>query len=175
MPSQHADGTVYITQRGREDDDFAAYIYKSTDYGKTFTSIVNNIPAGPVNVIREDPRDPNVLYVGTDFGVYVSTNGGAKWDVLGGNLPSVQVSDLQFQKRDNIMVISTYGRGMWVFDAIEAHSAGCPQADGDACPSVFGLEREIMTQASMRIGFYLIVVTLTVESPRSRLRHPSGD
>ncbi len=58
-----------------------------------------------------------MLYAGTDFGVFVSTNGGAKWDVLGGNLPSVQVSDLQFQARDNIIVISTYGRGMWVFDA----------------------------------------------------------
>jgi photosystem II stability/assembly factor-like uncharacterized protein len=117
VPSMHADGTVYVTQRGREDDDFAAYIYKSTDFGKTFTNIANNIPAGPVNVIREDPRDPNVLYAGTDFGVFVSTNGGAKWNVLGGNLPSVQVSDLQFQKRDNILVIATYGRGMWVLDA----------------------------------------------------------
>ena len=117
VPSAHVEGTVYVTQRGREDDDFAAYIYKSTDYGKNFTSIVNNIPAGPVNVIREDPRFPNVIYVGTDFGVYVSTNGGAKWDVLGSNLPSVQVSDLQFQKRDNILVISTYGRGVWVYDA----------------------------------------------------------
>jgi hypothetical protein len=80
-------------------------------------SIVNNIPAGPVNVLREDPRDPNILYVGTDFGVYVSTNGGAKWEVLGGNLPSVQVSDLQFQKRDNVIVVSTYGRGMYLVDA----------------------------------------------------------
>ena len=117
VPSMHADGTVYVTQRGREDDDFEAYIYKSTDFGKTFTNIAHNIPSGPVNVIREDPRFPNVLYVGTDFGVFVSTTGGAKWDVLGGNLPSVQVSDLQFQKRDNILVIATYGRGLWVFDA----------------------------------------------------------
>ena len=109
-------GTVYVTQRGREDDDFAPYIYKSTDYGKTFKSIAANIPAGPVNMIREDPRDPNVLYVGTDFGVYVSTNGGAKWEVLGGNLPSVQVSDLQFQTQDNVIVISTYGRGMFLMD-----------------------------------------------------------
>ena len=116
-PSSHAEGTVYVTQRGREDDDFAAYIYKSTDFGKTFQSIVNNIPAGPVNVIREDPQNPNVLYVGTDFGVFVSTNGGARWEVLGGNLPSVQVSDLQISARDNVIVISTYGRGMWVFDA----------------------------------------------------------
>jgi photosystem II stability/assembly factor-like uncharacterized protein len=116
VPSQHAEATVYVTQRGREDDDFAAYIYKSTDYGKTFKSIVNNIPAGPVNVLREDPRDPNTLYAGTDFGVYISRNGGDKWDVLGGNLPSVQVSDLQIQKRDQVLVIATYGRGFYLLD-----------------------------------------------------------
>jgi photosystem II stability/assembly factor-like uncharacterized protein len=116
-PSSNAEGTVYVTQRGREDDDFAAYIYRSTDFGKTFQSIVNNIPAGPVNVIREDPKNPSVLYVGTDFGVFVSTNGGARWEALGGNLPSVQVSDLQVSARDNVIVISTYGRGMWLFDA----------------------------------------------------------
>jgi photosystem II stability/assembly factor-like uncharacterized protein len=115
-PSAHADGTVYVTQRGREDDDFTAYVYKSTDFGKTFTSITNNIPAGPVNVIREDPRNANVLYVGTDFGVYVSTNGGSKWEVVGDNLPSVQVSDLQIDAKNDIVVISTYGRGMWAFD-----------------------------------------------------------
>lgn len=117
IPSEHAEGTVYVTQRGREDDDFAPYVYKSTDFGKTFRSIAANIPAGPVNVIREDPRNPNVLYVGTDFGVFVSTDGGARWQVLGGNLPSTQVSDLQFQPRDHVIVISTYGRGMWVLDA----------------------------------------------------------
>ena len=119
VPSQHAEGTVYVTQRGREDDDFAPYVYKSTDYGKTFTRIVANLPAGPVNVIRESPRDPKRLFVGTDFGAFVSTNGGRKWEVLGGNLPSVQVSDLQYQRRDNIIVISTYGRGMYVLDAMK--------------------------------------------------------
>ena len=118
LPSAFAENTVYVTQRGREDDDFAAYIYKSTDSGRTFRSIVGNIPAGPVNVIREDPRDANILYVGTDFGVYVSTDGGQRWQVLGGNLPSVQVSDLQYHKRDNVIVVSTYGRGMWVIDAV---------------------------------------------------------
>jgi photosystem II stability/assembly factor-like uncharacterized protein len=113
----HADNTVYITQRGREDDDFAAYIYKSTDGGKTFTSITANIPAGPVNVIREDPTNPNVLYVGTDFGAFVSTDGGKQWQVLGGNLPSTQVSDLVYHARDKVIVISTYGRGIYVLDA----------------------------------------------------------
>ena len=117
VPSQHAEGTVYLTTRGREDDDFAPYIYKSIDYGGTFTSIVNNIPAGSVNVVREDPADANTLYVGTDFGAFVSTDGGRRWQVLGGNLPSVQVSDLQYQVRDQLIVISTYGRGMWALDA----------------------------------------------------------
>ena len=117
VASEHADGTVYVTQRGREDDDFAPYVYKSTDYGRTFKSIAANIPAGSVNVIREDPTRPDRLYVGTDFGVFVSNNGGGKWEVLGGNLPSVQVSDLQYQPRDRVIVISTYGRGMYVMDA----------------------------------------------------------
>jgi photosystem II stability/assembly factor-like uncharacterized protein len=116
VPSQHADNTVYVTQRGREDDDFAPYVYKSTDGGKTFTNIVSNIPAGPVNVIREDPTNPNVLYLGTDFGAFITTDGGKQWHVLGGNLPSTQVSDLVVHPRDNIIVISTYGRGMWAMD-----------------------------------------------------------
>ena len=122
VPSQHADGTVYVTQRGREDDDFAPCVYKSTDYGKTFTSIVANIPAGPVNVIREDPTNADVLYVGTDFGAFISVDGGRRWQVLGGNLPSVQVSDLQYHPRDHVIVISTYGRGMYAMDANAVHA-----------------------------------------------------
>jgi len=121
VPSQHADGTLYVTQRGREDDDFAPYVFKSPDFGKTLTSIVNDLPAGSVNVIREDPADANTLYVGTDQGVFVSTDGGRHWNVLGRNLPSVQVSDLQYQPRDNVIVISTYGRGMWALDASRVH------------------------------------------------------
>jgi photosystem II stability/assembly factor-like uncharacterized protein len=117
VPSQHAEGTVYVTMRGREDDDFAPYIFKSTDYGKTFTSLVANVPAGPINVIREDPTNPNVLFIGNDFGAFVTRNGGQRWDVLGSNLPSTQVSDLQYHPLHHIIVISTYGRGMYAMDA----------------------------------------------------------
>jgi len=117
VPSEHDAGTVYITQRGREDDDFGVYIWKSTDFGQTFTSIAGNIPAGPVNVLREDPRHPDVLYAGTDFGAFVTTDGGYTWQVLGGNLPSAQVSDLQFAAPENVIVISTYGWGVWAFNA----------------------------------------------------------
>ena len=75
-----------------------------------------NIPSGPINVIREDPVNKDLLYVGTDLGVYVSTNGGADWNVLANQLPTTFVSDLVIHPRDDIMVISTHGRGMWAMD-----------------------------------------------------------
>ena len=106
---------VYLTQNGKRDDDFAPYVWKSEDYGKTWDNITANIPLGPVNVIREDPSDEKVLYVGTDTGVYASTNKGKSWSVLG-DLPSVYVQDLVIQPRDNILVIATHGRGIWAID-----------------------------------------------------------
>ena len=110
-------GTVYLTQNGKRDDDFTPYVWKSTDYGKTWASIAGNIPFGPVNVIREDPVDKNILYVGTDAGVFVSKDGGGYWNALGGNLPMVYVHDLIIHPRDNVIVIATHGRGMWALDA----------------------------------------------------------
>jgi len=109
--------TVYMTQNGKRDDDFAAYVWKSTNYGKTWINISGNIPLGPVNVIREDPVDRNILYVGTDIGVYVTTDGGKTWNILGGDLPSTFVCDLIIHPRDNIIVAATHGRGMWAMDA----------------------------------------------------------
>ena len=122
VASKYDDGTVYLAQRGREDDDFAPYLWKSTDYGKTWKSIVGNIPSGSINVIREDPAVANLLYVGNDIGVYVSTNGGQRWNVLGAGLPTQQVSDLQIQAKDSMIVISTYGRGMFAMDALKVRA-----------------------------------------------------
>jgi photosystem II stability/assembly factor-like uncharacterized protein len=122
VPSAFDEGTVYVAQNGKRDDDFAAYIYKSTDFGKTFKSIVGNIPGGPVNVIREDPSNPKILYVGTDMGPYVTTDGGATWNVLGGNLPQVFVLDLVIQPRDRLIAIATHGRGVWLLDAVPVQS-----------------------------------------------------
>jgi len=116
VASQHEEATVYVAQQGRYDEDFAPRIYKSTDYGKTFKNIAGNIPGGPINMIREDPVSPNVLYAANDFGVYVTTNGGAKWEVLGGNLPSVAVMDFIVHPRDRMLVIGTHGRGVWAID-----------------------------------------------------------
>ncbi len=117
VPSKFDAGTAFVALRGREDDDFAPYLFKSTDYGVTWTSLVGNIPSGSINVVREDPAVKDVLYAGNDFGVYVSRDGGRRWDVLGANLPSVQVSDLQVHPRDHLIVVATYGRGMWITDA----------------------------------------------------------
>jgi photosystem II stability/assembly factor-like uncharacterized protein len=109
-------GTVYMTQTGRRDDDFQVYMWKSTDFGDTWQDISGNIPVGPVNVIREDPVNKDILYAGTDGCVYISKNGGGKWDILG-DLPFVYVHDLAIHPRDNMIIIATHGRGMWVMDA----------------------------------------------------------
>jgi len=115
--------TVYCTQNGKRNDDFAAYVWKSEDYGQTWTDISANIPAGSVNVMREDPRNPRILYVGTDNGVFITKDGGKSWQVLG-DLPSTYVHDLIVHPRDNVIVVATHGRGMWALDANPINSSG---------------------------------------------------
>jgi photosystem II stability/assembly factor-like uncharacterized protein len=116
VASKYDLGTVYMTQTGRRDDDFQVYIWKSTDFGDTWTDISGNIPVGPVNVIREDPVKPEILYVGTDAGVYVSKDSGESYEVLG-DLRTAYVHDLQIHPRDNMIIIATHGNGMFVMDA----------------------------------------------------------
>ncbi len=109
-------GTVYMTQTGRRDDDFQVYVWKSENFGRTWTDISGNIPVGPVNVIREDPKNEKRLYLGTDAGVYISNDAGEKWEVLG-EMPFAYVHDLAYHPRDNMIIIATHGRGVWVLDA----------------------------------------------------------
>jgi photosystem II stability/assembly factor-like uncharacterized protein len=117
VASTHELGTVYMTQNGKRDDDFTPYVWMSDDFGKTWTDIAKGIPFGPVNVIREDPEKGDILYVGTDGGVFVTTDRGKTWDALGAGLPTVYVHDLVIHPRDNVVVIATHGRGMWALDA----------------------------------------------------------
>jgi photosystem II stability/assembly factor-like uncharacterized protein len=116
VASKYDMGTVYMTQTGRRDDDFQVYIWKSTDFGSSWKDISGNIPVGPVNVIREDPVNKDILYAGTDAGVFVSKDGGAKWEILGNRFFGY-VHDLAVHPRDNMIIIATHGRGMWVLDA----------------------------------------------------------
>ncbi len=116
VASKYKPSKVYVTQNGKRDDDFAPYVYKSYDYGRTWINITSNLPIGPVNVIKEDPQREGVLYVGTDYGVFVSLDDGKSWQALSGNLPTTYVQDLIIHPRDNIMVVATHGRGMWALD-----------------------------------------------------------
>ncbi|MFC1782445.1 hypothetical protein ACFL02_02540 [Planctomycetota bacterium] len=114
--SQHDIGTVYVSLTGYRDDDFRAYLYKSTDYGATWKSITSNLPVESVNVIREDHRDKNILYAGTDLGIYVTLDGGKRWHSLCNNLPTTPVHDIAVHGRDNELVIGTHGRSVFILD-----------------------------------------------------------
>jgi hypothetical protein len=117
VASRYDEATVYMAQNGKRDDDFTPYLWKSTDYGERWTSIVGNIPSGPVNVVKEDPENPDILYVGTDLGVYVTFDGGAEWHALpGGGLPSSFYQDLVVHPTEDIMVAATHGRGVYALD-----------------------------------------------------------
>ncbi len=116
IASRYDTGTVYLTQNGKRNDDFTPYIWRSTNFGKTWESIVSNIPTGPVNVIREDPSDKNILYTGTDFGVYVSLNMGKNWHALMKEMPTTYVQDLVIHPEEDILIAATHGRGMYALD-----------------------------------------------------------
>ncbi len=116
VASRFDEGTVYLTQNGKRDNDFQVYVWRSRDYGNTWVDISGQIPGGPVNVIVEDIRDKNLLYVGTDLGVYFTKDGGENWEVLGSELPITFVHDLVVHPRDFIAVAATHGRGMFTLD-----------------------------------------------------------
>lgn len=99
-------------------DDFRPYVYKTTNLGRSWTNITGDLPPkGYVHVIREDPRNPNILYVGTELGVFVSFVGGNHWLNLGlNNLPTIAVNDIIVHSRDNDLILGTHGRGIWIFD-----------------------------------------------------------
>ncbi|MBA2705131.1 MAG: hypothetical protein H0U60_14930 [Blastocatellia bacterium] len=117
VPSRYAEGTVYLTLDGHRADDYSTYVFVSNDYGESWKSIKSNLPAGvTARVIREHPRNQNLLFLGTEFGAYVSFDRGARWTRLQGNFPLVRVDDIQIHPRDNAMVLATHGRSIWVLD-----------------------------------------------------------
>jgi hypothetical protein len=114
--SKHHESTAYVTQSGYRRDDFKPYIFKTTDLGKTWQNIASNLPSAPISVLIEDHKNPNLLFVGTDIGVYFTINGGKYWMPLKANMPSVPVRDLLIHSRENDLVVATYGRGAYVAD-----------------------------------------------------------
>jgi photosystem II stability/assembly factor-like uncharacterized protein len=118
VASKYAEGTAYATFDGHRSDDYGIYIFTTTDYGENWKAIRNGIPdtAGSVHVVREHPRSQNLLFAGTEFGLWVSWNRGANWTALKNNFPTAPVDDIEIQARENDLVLATHGRSIWVFD-----------------------------------------------------------
>lgn len=113
IASAHKKERVYATLNGYRWDDFTSYVYMSDDYGRTWKNIANGIPASPVNVIKEDSANENILYVGTDNGAYVSLNMGDSWEPFHKGLPNVAVHDIVIQKQAKDLLIGTHGRSIY--------------------------------------------------------------
>jgi len=117
-PSHFAPGTCYVTLDNHRNEDWNPYVYVTRDFGGTFTPIMNNLPVGSAKVITEDPRNPNLLYLGTEFGLFISLNGGQEWTRFQNGLPTVRVDDILVHPRENDLVVGTHGRSIWIIDDI---------------------------------------------------------
>jgi hypothetical protein len=118
-PSSRDANRFYVTFDNHRRGDFTPYVLATDDGGQTFRSIASNLPAGGpdfVHVVREDPVNPDLLYVGTDVGVYISLDRGGRWQKFMTNLPTVPVHDLKIHPRDRELVAATHGRSFWIVD-----------------------------------------------------------
>lgn len=111
-------GTAFAAFDGHRNDDYSTYVFKTTDYGKSWSSIKGNLPFGWIHVIREDLQNKNLLFVGTEFGIYASLDGGKSWFSLNNKLPTVAVRDIAIHPRENDLIIGTHGQGVWISDDI---------------------------------------------------------
>ena len=119
VEASHFDaGTAYTAFDGHRTDDYATYVYKTTDSGKTWKSIKGNLPFGWIHVVREDVKNKNLLFLGTEFGIFASLDGGLSWFSLKNDLPTVAVHDIAVHPRDNDLIIGTHGRGVWILEDI---------------------------------------------------------
>lgn len=126
--SSHDGATAYVAVNNYRNDDYDNYLYKTTDGGRSWTSIVGDLPAERVvRTMREDQRNPDVLYLGTELGLFVSINGGGNWVELKSNMPTLPFNDLVVHPRDNDLVLGTHGRGIWILDNLNPIQEMSPQ------------------------------------------------
>ena len=116
IASSHQKNRVYLTLNGYRWDDFSPYVYMSDDYGTSWQDISSNLPLSSVNVIKEDPENPAILYLGTDNGAYTSFDNGASWNPFYEGLPNVAVHDLTIQARERHLLLGTHGRSIYRAD-----------------------------------------------------------
>jgi photosystem II stability/assembly factor-like uncharacterized protein len=131
--SAFSEGVVYATFDGHRDDDYAPHVYASADYGQTWRSIAGDLPdRQTVRCITEDPKSANVLYLGTEFGLFVSLDRGQHWIRMRGGLPTVPVAEITIQPRDNDMLVATHGRSIWILDDLTPIQRAAEAATHDA-------------------------------------------
>jgi photosystem II stability/assembly factor-like uncharacterized protein len=120
IDASHFDaGTAYVAVDGHRSDDLKPYVFVTHDFGKSFQSIANNLPAsGNVQVIREDPKNKDLLYAGTEFGLFISLDCGKSWKTFMNNYPTVRTDDIFVHPRDGDLIIATHGRSVWIADNI---------------------------------------------------------
>ncbi|MEZ5286538.1 MAG: hypothetical protein R2712_17375 [Vicinamibacterales bacterium] len=117
VPSRAAAGTAYVTFDGHRGGDYATYVFATTDYGATWRSIASNLPEGEVaRSLAEDRRNPDLLYLGTETGLWVSWNRGTQWTRLKANLPTMPVYEIKTHPRDNDLILASHARGVWILD-----------------------------------------------------------
>ena len=128
-PSRTGASTAYVAFDRHMLDDFRPYIFKTTDAGKSWTNISGNLPAKAyVQVVREDPKNRDLLYAGTELGLFASYNNGKEWIPLNlKNLPNVSVHDILIHPRENDLILATHGRSIWIFDDATAIQQMTPQ------------------------------------------------
>jgi photosystem II stability/assembly factor-like uncharacterized protein len=121
-------GRAYLAFDGHWDDDYRPYLYVTEDFGASWRSLTGDLESTTVNAVREHPGNPDLLFVGSEDGVFVSTDRGERWSRLNNNLPRTPVDDLEIHPRDNDLVAGTHGRGIWILDNISALSDLSEQA-----------------------------------------------
>jgi hypothetical protein len=120
-PSHYDPGTAYVALDNHRNDDWKPYLFKTTDYGLTWTNVAGNLPAkGNINALREDMENPNLLWVGTEFGLYVTMNQGEEWKKFMTGLPNVRIDDILIHPRDRDLIVASHGRSIWICDDISA-------------------------------------------------------
>ena len=117
FPSPHDAATCFVSKTGWRFDEYKPCLYKTADYGETWTPITGNLPDGkPVNVVVQDRKNANLLFAGTEWGVYVTLDGGKTWAPFKAGMPWIKITDLLVHPRENDLVVASYGRGAWVTD-----------------------------------------------------------
>ncbi len=132
IDASHFDaGTAYVSVDGHRSDDLKPYLFVTRDYGQKWESISSNLPAfGFIQVVREDPRNRDLLYVGTEFGLYASADGGKTWNRFMNDMPTARVDDILVHPRDNDLIVATHARSVWIADDITRAAAGDQRGAG---------------------------------------------